>query len=64
LPTFLANHLASLKWLRGQDHADSTPPAFDGKLGNKNSPDGARGWAPINNAAKPNAYIRMGDSKR
>jgi hypothetical protein len=35
---------------------DSRPVAADGYLGGKNSPDGARGWAPINSAAKPNTH--------
>ena len=36
----------------------------DGYLGGKNSPEGARGWAPINPAAAPNTYTGKGGSKR
>jgi len=36
----------------------------DGYLGGKNSPDGARGWAPVNDAAKPNTWTGNSGSKR
>src|SRR6266478_9819610 len=35
---------------------DSKPVKSDGYLGGRNSPEGARGWAKINPAAKPNTY--------
>jgi hypothetical protein len=41
---------------------DSRPSAADG-IGGKNSPDGGRGWAPINPAAAPNTYTGKGGSK-
>ena len=43
---------------------NSKPRACDGYLAGKNSPDGARGWAPLNNSAKPNTYTGKGGSKR
>jgi hypothetical protein len=43
---------------------DSKPGACDGYLAGKNSPDGGKGWAPINDAAKPNTYTGKGGSKR
>lgn len=43
---------------------NSKPGACDGYLGQKNSPDGRKGWAPINDAAKPNTYTGKGGSKR
>jgi hypothetical protein len=43
---------------------DSQPSASDGRLSGKNSPDGGRGWAPINEAAKVNTYTSGSGSKR
>ena len=39
---------------------DSKPGACDGRLGGDNTPDGRRGWAPINPAAAPNTYTAKG----
>ena len=38
----------------------SKPGACDGYLGGKNSPDGRRGWAAFNPAAKPNTTGKGG----
>ena len=43
---------------------DSNTSAADGKLGGDNSPDGRRGWAPINPAAADNTYTGKGGSKQ
>jgi hypothetical protein len=43
---------------------DSRPGACDGHLGGDNSPDGRKGWAPINPAAAPNTFTGKGGSKR
>ena len=43
---------------------DSNTSAGDSRLGSKNTPDGARGWAPINPAAADNTYTGKGGSKR
>ena len=42
---------------------DSKPSANDGRLGGKNSPDGAKGFAPINETAKCCTYTGKGGSK-
>jgi hypothetical protein len=42
---------------------DSKPGKSDGYLGGKNSPDGARGWAPINPAAAPNTHTGKGGKR-
>jgi hypothetical protein len=43
---------------------DSKPGACDGYPSGKNSADGRRGWAPINDAAKVNTYTSGSGSKR
>jgi hypothetical protein len=43
---------------------DSKPGACDGYPSGKNSADGGRGWAPINDAAKVNTYTSGSGSKR
>jgi len=43
---------------------DSRSDACDGYLSGDNSPDGARGWAPLNPVAARNSYTGKGGSKR
>jgi hypothetical protein len=43
---------------------DSKPSANDGRLGGDNSPDGGRGWAPMNEVAARNTYTGKGGTRR